>query len=586
MKKYIITVMVILLLLSSGFVGVSLPKEESHDDAKIMENIDRQRKEIQTSFITNGTIETPSHEYKYPSTALMIDSGYTHTIKEIAAPYVIGGKNGEWFYFVVLGQTSGSGWLGRRVYIQVWCEGELFYDWASSYLVRAGIEGRNTYPFKIQKEIEETTLDFMVKTGHIEWGKRIEDDQQNFSVLVGKSGTAIDQTCTIILSGYYEMTTKLSPFFQEITVGKRGQLQSIDLKPPLSIPGADPWGCGSECELNVLIIEWFDNWTKIPWNKEVFSEYLLGEETISWPCSYFPEPEWREVNFSNHNISFNRDQKFIMMLEGNVFTCNCGNQGAECLGFSGGPAGCYPNERGRVGFWDGFNDIWQTWPTGDWDLNFRTWVRIPDDNNPPDKPSTPNGSDLGVLGSEFTYKCSTTDPNGDDIHYLFDWGDGSDTGWLGPYSSGEEVTINHTWANKGLFDIRVRSKDFYDVVSDWSDPFEVNVEAPVIKINDVKGGFLQITAVIKNIGEFEAKNLECIITLDNGFIFVGFALFDRRTRSDDINLSPGEEISLNSKLIFGYGNIKVTVIIKILNETLDVKEMDARIFSFFIFLSA
>jgi hypothetical protein len=33
----------------------------------------------------------------------------------------------------------------------------------------------------------------------------------------------------------------------------------------------------------------------------------------------------------------------------------------------------------------------------------------------------------------------------DEIYYLFDWGDGTDIGWLGPYDSVDTVTASHTW---------------------------------------------------------------------------------------------------------------------------------------------
>ena len=51
----------------------------------------------------------------------------------------------------------------------------------------------------------------------------------------------------------------------------------------------------------------------------------------------------------------------------------------------------------------------------------------------PNKPSKPVGPTSGTPGIIFTYSSSTTDDEGDQIYYLFDWGDGTDSGWKGPF---------------------------------------------------------------------------------------------------------------------------------------------------------
>jgi hypothetical protein len=93
----------------------------------------------------------------------------------------------------------------------------------------------------------------------------------------------------------------------------------------------------------------------------------------------------------------------------------------------------------------------------------------------PNKPSTPVGPPSGKIGEEYTYSSSTTDPDNDQIYYRFDWGDGTDSGWLGPYESGEVCEASHIWTVKGNFEIKVRAKDTNDLVSDWSDPLSVTM---------------------------------------------------------------------------------------------------------------
>jgi len=93
----------------------------------------------------------------------------------------------------------------------------------------------------------------------------------------------------------------------------------------------------------------------------------------------------------------------------------------------------------------------------------------------PNKPSKPSGPTSGKAGTEYTYTSSTTDPDDDDVFYLFDWDDGTDSGWLGPYDSGDTVTASHTWTEKGDYQIKVKAKDDYDVESPWSDPLSVTM---------------------------------------------------------------------------------------------------------------
>ena len=39
---------------------------------------------------------------------------------------------------------------------------------------------------------------------------------------------------------------------------------------------------------------------------------------------------------------------------------------------------------------------------------------------------------------------ASTNPDGDNIFYLFDWGDDTNSGWIGPYKSGEIELIETT----------------------------------------------------------------------------------------------------------------------------------------------
>jgi hypothetical protein len=99
----------------------------------------------------------------------------------------------------------------------------------------------------------------------------------------------------------------------------------------------------------------------------------------------------------------------------------------------------------------------------------------PPENHPPRKPGKPSGETDVRAGEEYTYTSSTTDPDGDQVYYNWDWGDGTSSGWLGPYTSGEKVGATHIWEEQGSYEIRVKAKDIHGDVSPWSDPLSITV---------------------------------------------------------------------------------------------------------------
>jgi hypothetical protein len=97
----------------------------------------------------------------------------------------------------------------------------------------------------------------------------------------------------------------------------------------------------------------------------------------------------------------------------------------------------------------------------------------------PDIPDI-DGPSQGKQGEELTYKFQTTDPEDHEVFYSIDWGDGTNSGWQGPFNSGEEISLSHSWSAKGEYTIRAQAKDVYDVVSEWG---EFELEIPRFKIN-------------------------------------------------------------------------------------------------------
>ena len=96
-------------------------------------------------------------------------------------------------------------------------------------------------------------------------------------------------------------------------------------------------------------------------------------------------------------------------------------------------------------------------------------------NEPPNKPAKPSGQTNGKAGTLYTYSSTTTDPNGGQVYYWFDWGDNTTSGWVGPYASGAPGNASHTWTSQGSYNIQVKAKDAYDTESIWSDPLSVTM---------------------------------------------------------------------------------------------------------------
>jgi hypothetical protein len=76
----------------------------------------------------------------------------------------------------------------------------------------------------------------------------------------------------------------------------------------------------------------------------------------------------------------------------------------------------------------------------------------------------------------YTFCIQVTDPEGDTVFCLWDWGDGSTTEWGGPYSSGEEICGIHAWTNEGIYNIRVKLRDEFGAESPWSEAFCIRID--------------------------------------------------------------------------------------------------------------
>ena len=96
-----------------------------------------------------------------------------------------------------------------------------------------------------------------------------------------------------------------------------------------------------------------------------------------------------------------------------------------------------------------------------------TWAQNPDSclhafgSLDPNAPTAPiiTGQTNGRIKRTYDYTFTSTSPLGNQLYYLIDWGNGATTDWLGPYSSGEPLTMKHSWSEQGTYNITARAKD-------------------------------------------------------------------------------------------------------------------------------
>ena len=164
--------------------------------------------------------------------------------------------------------------------------------------------------------------------------------------------------------------------------------------------------------------------------------------------------------------------------------------------------------------------IWvnATDPTGS-GLYTRKWYTFTtqqQQNVPPNKPNKPTGQTNGKINVEYTYSTSTTDSNGDQVYYKWNWGDGTTSDWLGPNASGQISQAKHTWKKKGSYPITVKAKDIYGAESNWSDPLPITMPlSQNYVIHDINALFRLILCFLR--GEYPGLTFLQILRMEGWF---------------------------------------------------------------------
>ncbi|MDD5688207.1 MAG: carbohydrate-binding protein [Elusimicrobia bacterium] len=95
-------------------------------------------------------------------------------------------------------------------------------------------------------------------------------------------------------------------------------------------------------------------------------------------------------------------------------------------------------------------------------------------NNSPNTPNTPTGTTTGNIGVSYTYSTSGTDPDGDQVKYTFDWGDGT-TNETNLVNSGTGAGLSHSWTAAGTYQIKTKATDSKGAGSGWSTALSITI---------------------------------------------------------------------------------------------------------------
>lgn len=96
-------------------------------------------------------------------------------------------------------------------------------------------------------------------------------------------------------------------------------------------------------------------------------------------------------------------------------------------------------------------------------------VTVDDEGNTPPAQPVIEGPTRGKVGEQHTYTFNVNDPDGDQVYIWVEWGGGCPAvQWLGPYDSGDTITLTNTWNDTGTYTVKAKAKDIYDEQSDWS----------------------------------------------------------------------------------------------------------------------
>jgi hypothetical protein len=99
-------------------------------------------------------------------------------------------------------------------------------------------------------------------------------------------------------------------------------------------------------------------------------------------------------------------------------------------------------------------------------FGFRVQTLTAVQDTPPAVPMI-SGPTKGKIGVSYDYTFTSEDSEDDEIFYYVDWGDGTNSSWVGPFTSNVPVTLSHLFTKKGTYTIQGKARDAFYAESNW-----------------------------------------------------------------------------------------------------------------------
>jgi len=180
--------------------------------------------------------------------------------------------------------------------------------------------------------------------------------------------------------------------------------------------------------------------------------------SISLPPKEIPtEKDWIEFDFEDVLVNINQTY-YIVFTPCGTGMCYLwwGYDNHNFDSYTNGESWLYTS-----GEWSTENFVIKDWC-------FKTYACH--NSNPPYPPHSPYGPTVGLTWTPYSYSTNTTDPDGNDIRYGWDWnGDNIVDEWTTEfYLSGVTANISHSWNTSGTYNVKVKAEDIYGAQSDFS----------------------------------------------------------------------------------------------------------------------
>ena len=162
-----------------------------------------------------------------------------------------------------------------------------------------------------------------------------------------------------------------------------------------------------------------------------------------------------------------------------------------------------------------------------------------------------------IRDSEYTISTSNLEAS-----WLFDWGDGTDSGWVQIESAEESIIREHMWDSCGVYPVRVMYKSEYFPDGVWSDAIEVTIagicQRDYPSAPSISGSSTGLQGDACDISVFSTSDVDGLVQYriewGDGDIseWCGFILFDIPVRfSHEFDESGSFEVVAQAKNSFG-----------------------------------